>query len=87
MDFSSQKIWYDRSLIVGYDPFPPDRGVADPETAWVFIVGGIRNARITTGFSSRVSRILHGTGRRTEISGVYSQEMMRSVLVDIDINL
>jgi hypothetical protein len=28
------------------------------KTAWVFIDGGIRNIRTTTGFSSRVSRHL-----------------------------
>ena len=37
----------------------------DLNDQWVFIIGGIRNARITTGFSSRVSRPLPGTGRRT----------------------
>ena len=62
MDCSSQNRVSDRSLIVGYDPFPPDRGVADPELAWIFIVGGIRNVLTTTGFSSRVSRNLRGTG-------------------------
>ena len=35
------------------------------KTAWVFSDGGIRNIRTTTGFSSRVSRYLQGTGRRT----------------------
>ena len=63
--FEPKYILYDRSLIVGYDPFPPDRRAADPEIAWVFIDGGIRNVPTTTGFSSRVSRHLHGTGRRT----------------------
>ena len=35
------------------------------KTAWVFSDGGIRNIPTTTGFSSRVSRHLQGTGRRT----------------------
>ena len=35
------------------------------KTAWVFSDGGIRNIPTTTGFSSRVSRNLQGTGRRT----------------------
>ena len=64
MDCSSQNRAYDRSLIVGYDPFPPDRRVVDPETARVFIDGGILNVLTITGFSSRVSRHLQGTGRR-----------------------
>jgi hypothetical protein len=34
------------------------------KTAWVFSDGGIRNIPTTTGFSSRVSRHLQGTGRR-----------------------
>ena len=38
---------------------------SDLKDQWVFIIGGIRNAWITTGFSSRVSRHLPGTGRRT----------------------
>ena len=41
------------------------RCVTSVNDKWVFIVGGIRNARITTGFSSQVSRHLHETGRRT----------------------
>ncbi len=64
MDCSSQNRGSDRSLIVGYDPFPPDRRVVDPETARVFIDGGILNVLTITGFSSRVSRHLQGTGRR-----------------------
>ena len=63
--FEPKYILYDRSLIVGYDPFPPDRRAADPEIAWVFIDGGIRNVPTTTGFSSRVSRHLRRPGRRT----------------------
>ena len=35
------------------------------KAAWLFIDGGIRNIRTTTGFSSRVSMHLQGTGRRT----------------------
>jgi len=38
---------------------------SDLNDQWVFTIGGIRNARITTGFSRRVSRPLPGTGRRT----------------------
>ena len=38
---------------------------SDLNDKWVFIIGGIRNARISTGFLSRVSRQLPGTGRRT----------------------
>ena len=64
MDCSSQNRRSDRSLIVGYDPFRPDRRAAAPETAWVFFDGGIRNVLTTTGFSSPVSRHLQGTGRR-----------------------
>ena len=37
-------------------------GIRVPGTKWAFIDGGIRNVPTTTGFSSRVSRNLRGTG-------------------------
>ena len=36
---------------------------SDLNDKWVFTIGGIRNARITIVFLSRVSRHLPGTGR------------------------
>jgi hypothetical protein len=47
-----------------FDTLHPRIGNAQ-RTAWVFIDGGIWNVPTTTGFSSRVSRNLRGTGRNT----------------------